>query len=232
MSSPNHTLLRSFPWHQTPLGPSQGWPPEMHSVLQVIMACGVPVCTHWGEDLIQIYNDGYAQLLEDNHPACFGASLSVSASGIWPFSGETPGRVWRTGEPLVMRDTLLAPAKAGGGGARYIDLSFSAIKARHGDILGVLSIASETTAAVTSRHQQRASQDGADEQTRRTRAVAHDLNNVLTVVLGNLDVLEERLRGDAELKLVASALRAAEEATALTNRLLTEFPVAQPDDRL
>lgn len=58
--------------------------------------------------------------------------------------------------------------------------------------------------------------------------IAHDLNNMLTVVLGNLSVLEEHTKSnrDAE-ELVASSLLAARRGAALIKRLLT-FSQQQP----
>ncbi len=56
---------------------------------------------------------------------------------------------------------------------------------------------------------------------RLTGGVAHDFNNLLTTILGNLDLIVERVEQDAELKLYAeSAARAAERGSELTQRLL------------
>lgn len=56
---------------------------------------------------------------------------------------------------------------------------------------------------------------------RLTGGVAHDFNNLLTTILGNLDLVVERVEKDQELKLYAeSAARAAERGSELTQRLL------------
>ncbi|HYD60962.1 MAG TPA: PAS-domain containing protein [Noviherbaspirillum sp.] len=58
--------------------------------------------------------------------------------------------------------------------------------------------------------------------------IAHDLNNMLTVVLGNLSALEERTRGSSEVQeLVEPALLATRRGAALIKRLLT-FSRQQP----
>lgn len=57
-----------------------------------------------------------------------------------------------------------------------------------------------------------------------TGGVAHDFNNILTVVLGNLQMLRESLTQDrdaARLKLLSAAQRAAKRGALLTNKLLT-----------
>ncbi len=54
-----------------------------------------------------------------------------------------------------------------------------------------------------------------------TGGVAHDFNNLLTAIIGNLELLEERMSGDAEAqKRLAGALHAALRGAELTKRLL------------
>jgi signal transduction histidine kinase len=62
-----------------------------------------------------------------------------------------------------------------------------------------------------------------------TGGVAHDFNNLLTVIFGNLDALRLKLAGrdPAAEKLIESALRGAERAATLTERLLA-FARRQP----
>jgi signal transduction histidine kinase len=58
--------------------------------------------------------------------------------------------------------------------------------------------------------------------------IAHDLNNMLTVVLGNLSALEERTQGNSDVQeLVEPALLATRRGAALIKRLLT-FSRQQP----
>ncbi len=55
-----------------------------------------------------------------------------------------------------------------------------------------------------------------------TGGIAHDFNNILTVVIGNVELLEMRVRGDeATLALAREAHEAAEMGARLTDRLLT-----------
>ena len=55
-----------------------------------------------------------------------------------------------------------------------------------------------------------------------TGGIAHDFNNILNVVIGNLDLLEERMGDDPEAsRLSTSALDAALRGADLTQRLLT-----------
>jgi signal transduction histidine kinase/ActR/RegA family two-component response regulator len=54
-----------------------------------------------------------------------------------------------------------------------------------------------------------------------TGGLAHDFNNLLMAILGNLDLLTQKLPGDSAVKrLVEGAIRSAERGAALTKRLL------------
>jgi signal transduction histidine kinase/CheY-like chemotaxis protein len=65
-----------------------------------------------------------------------------------------------------------------------------------------------------------------------TGGIAHDVNNLLTVILGNLEMLlqsaeERREAGHADQEMALASLRAGESASQLMNRLLT-FSRRQP----
>jgi signal transduction histidine kinase/CheY-like chemotaxis protein len=53
-----------------------------------------------------------------------------------------------------------------------------------------------------------------------TAGIAHDFNNLLTGVLGNLDLLSRRLDDEKQLRLVRTAMQAAERGSKLTGQLL------------
>jgi PAS domain S-box-containing protein len=60
-----------------------------------------------------------------------------------------------------------------------------------------------------------------------TGGVSHDFNNLLTVILGNLEMLEARLKEPGHLELVREARETAEHGAQLTERLLA-FGRRQP----
>jgi hypothetical protein len=72
--------LDTFDWAATPLGPPSRWPQNLTLAANLILASGFPMAVRWGPDLIMIYNDAYAPLLGQKHPAAFGRPLRE----IWP----------------------------------------------------------------------------------------------------------------------------------------------------
>ena len=53
-----------------------------------------------------------------------------------------------------------------------------------------------------------------------TGGIAHDFNNLLTPIIANLDLLRQHVEGDREQRLVDGALKSANSAQALVQRLL------------
>lgn len=154
MPKSNLKLFEEFPWHETSLGREEDWPVEMRSVVQAIMASDFPVCTGWGDEIIQIYNDAYNTIFGDKHPESFGAPLRDSWPEIWPFVSDSLDQVRRTGEPMRFEDAMLPLAKTGTPEECYLDFSYSAIKDLEGRVIGLMSIATETTSEVVSRRRQ------------------------------------------------------------------------------
>lgn len=61
-----------------------------------------------------------------------------------------------------------------------------------------------------------------------TGGIAHDFNNLLAIILGNLQLLQERVSGDADIRdLLADAVWSAKRGAELTHRLLA-FARQQP----
>ncbi|WP_161350325.1 PAS domain S-box protein [Maritimibacter harenae] len=151
MHKSNRTLLEEFPWHITCLGRMGDWPVEMRAVIDAIMATDYPICTGWGEETIQIYNDAYNDIFGAKHPDSFGAPLRESWPEIWPFVSESLSQVRETGEPFSLTDAMLPLIKTDAPEECYFHFSYSAIKDLTGDTLGVMAVAHETTREVVAR---------------------------------------------------------------------------------
>ncbi|HET7804956.1 MAG TPA: PAS domain S-box protein [Pseudolabrys sp.] len=72
--------VRDFDWALTSIGPPDKWPESLKLMLNVILDSGFPMSMRWGPDLIVLYNDAYAPLLGDRHPASLGKALR----DVWP----------------------------------------------------------------------------------------------------------------------------------------------------
>ena len=85
-------LVREHDWAATPLGPIESWPQSLKTVVDVLLASEFPMVALWGPELVQIYNDGYRQIMAGKHPK----GLGQPTRECWP-------EVWRINEPIYDR---------------------------------------------------------------------------------------------------------------------------------
>ncbi|MDO8535079.1 MAG: ATP-binding protein [Xanthobacteraceae bacterium] len=97
----------------------------------------------------------------------------------------------------------------------------------HGQVRGGVSIYHDVTDVIETERQLLHAQK-MDAVGQLTGGVAHDFNNILTIILGNLDILADALASDARLLRILHMIdQAAERGAELTQRLLA-FARKQP----
>ena len=77
-------LIRRHDWRATPLGPIEGWPVSLRSLLDTLLDAPLPMCVLWGENGLQLYNDAHARLIGAHHPAALGTPVAVTWGPVWP----------------------------------------------------------------------------------------------------------------------------------------------------
>ena len=110
------------------------------------------------------------------------------------------------------------------GTTRHFQSSKFPLRDDGGQIIGVCSLTSDITEAKQSEERLRQAQK-MEAVGQLTGGVAHDFNNLLAVILGNAELLSERL--GAEDRQVAAVMRATARGAELTQRLLA-FSRRQP----
>ena len=145
MPQANLALLQGFAWEATALGPIEGWPGEMRGVVDAALNSAFPICTGWGADHVQIYNDAYNAIFGAKHPASFGAPVRESWPEIWDFLAPALAQVRERREALWFEGMLLPLARAGVPEECWFDFSYSPVLSRAGEVLGVMSAAVDRT---------------------------------------------------------------------------------------
>ena len=79
--------MRAFDWSNNLLGPPQSWPQNLKTSVRVVLTSSHPMFVWWGEQLINLYNDGYAAFLYARHPAALGQPASTVWPEIWDLVG-------------------------------------------------------------------------------------------------------------------------------------------------
>src|ERR1700761_1591201 len=77
-------LIRARDWTSSPLGPPDGWPQALCSVVSLMLHSTFPMFVAWGDKLGFLYNDSYAQILGAKHPKALGAPFHEIWPEIWP----------------------------------------------------------------------------------------------------------------------------------------------------
>lgn len=148
--NPMAAALKARNWSQSLLGAVDQWPDRLRSAVDLILGCPQAMLVLWGNDLVQIYNGAYSSLLGDRHPA----ELGVAAQQCWP-------ALWRIGEPYYDRvrrgetcsctDQILAIVAGGESAPARFDLTYVPLRARQGDVLGILVTICEAASEASQR---------------------------------------------------------------------------------
>lgn len=163
------SLVRVHDWAATPLGPAEAWPASRKAVVDLLLASGFPTVALWGPDLIQIYNDGYRELMGDRHPADLGQPGRECRTEAWHIDGPIWEHV-RAGETVTLEDVLHPLTRSGSLQDAWFTLSCSPLRDEAGSLAGILVTMVETTA----RHLAERQRSEAEGQLRRSE-VRHQL---------------------------------------------------------
>ena len=58
--------------HETALGDLESWPSHLRLAVNLMLEAGPAMAVVWGKDFRFLYNDRYAEIIQDKHPAALG----------------------------------------------------------------------------------------------------------------------------------------------------------------
>lgn len=141
-------LIRNFSWKETTLGSPNEWSAALKIAVGLMLRSPFPMHITWGDDYIQLYNDGYRPVLGSlKHPQALGNSIHQSFPEIWDTIGPMFAGVMK-GEAVRIQDFPLVLHRNGYPEECYFDFSYSPILDELGNICGVLTNVLETTEKV------------------------------------------------------------------------------------
>jgi hypothetical protein len=71
------SLVSTFDWATTPLGPAAEWPESLKAVVRILLTSRFAMWMGWGTELTFLYNDAYADMtLGKKHPWALGRPAS------------------------------------------------------------------------------------------------------------------------------------------------------------
>ena len=142
--------IRAFDWASTPLGPIESWPVELRISLSIAEHSAFPTAIYWGPELRLLYNDAWAPIPAERHPACLGQPAAQVWSDIWPVVGPQFDEVMRTGQGISAFEQLLPMVRGGVEQETYWNYSITPITGFGGKVLGVFNQGNEVTRTVVS----------------------------------------------------------------------------------
>lgn len=181
---PGHVrgLLRSVEWPETALGAVGSWSPVLRTMVRAALASGFPIIIHWGPARVAVYNDAFAPLIGDKHPAALGRPAQDTWPEAWDVVGGRLDEVIKHGRTVHHTDEHRILHRHGNPEECYFNFSHSPIEDLDGTRVGVLSIATETTDTVLYRRRMRVIQDLGAVSTTGAGGAAETCRAVLAVL--------------------------------------------------
>ena len=137
--------IRSFDWSKTAIGSPDTWPQSLRIAVRIMLDCPFGMYIAWGNEYIQLYNDGYRPILgATKHPHALGMSTPKSFAEIWPTIGPMFEGVMQ-GIPVGFTDFEVQLDRNGFLEECVFDFSYSPIRLENGEVGGVLTTVIETT---------------------------------------------------------------------------------------
>ena len=103
------SLMRSFDWSKTALGPISQWSQALKNMVSVLLRSPFPMYLAWGPQLVQFYNDAHRPIMSARHPNLMGQSANESWAEVWhivdpSYSGPLAGQpvFWSDDKPLLL----------------------------------------------------------------------------------------------------------------------------------
>lgn len=145
--------LRSANWRASPLGLPVNWPHELLNTVNLMLNSKFPMFVAWGPQLGFLYNDEYAAIMGDKHPAGLGQPFIR----VWP-------EIWDDILPIIdtalagrstyYQDLPLTIRRRGFMEPAWFTFSYSPIEDRSGAVAGLYCTVVETTQHVVAQQLQ------------------------------------------------------------------------------
>jgi PAS domain S-box-containing protein len=127
--------IRATDWSATPLGPSASWSQPLKTLVGVMLSSNQPMFIVWGEARVLLYNDRYAEILGDKHPAALGRDFLK----VWHEIREDLSSIVAAayaGEPVQMADIRLMMQRKGFEEEAHFAFSYTPVRDDAGAVTG------------------------------------------------------------------------------------------------
>ena len=144
--------MRAYDWGSSPLGAPEGWPQPLKTLVGLLLAADQPMFIGWGPEYNFFYNDAYAPMLADRHPAALGRPCLEVWAEVRSELAPLFERVSR-GEPVHMEDITLQLDRPNRAREAHFAFSYTPVRDEAGDVAGLFCACTETTDRVLANRQ-------------------------------------------------------------------------------
>ncbi len=139
--------VRALDWSMTPLGAPAAWPRSFRTAMDIIISSRQPMFIAWGPELTFFYNDAYADILGNKHPAALGRPFHLVWADVWDDIKPLIERAL-AGEATWSENLPLTTERNGFPENTWWTFSYSPIRDDEGRIAGMFCSCMETTVQV------------------------------------------------------------------------------------
>ena len=140
-------MIRAHDWSSSPLGPISGWSQSLRSIVSLMLASEFAMCLAWGDELGFLYNDHYARIMHDKHPAALGQPFADVWADVWsdisPLVDKALG-----GDASFFENLPLVTNRKGYDEQAWFTFSYSPLRDDSGAIAGMFCSTYESTERV------------------------------------------------------------------------------------
>ena len=138
-------LIRAKDWSKTSLGDPADWPQSLRTMVAVMLDNPFGMYIAWGNEYIQLYNDGYRPILgATKHPQALGIGTRETFAEIWHIIESMFDGVMK-GKAVGVTDFMFLLNRNGFEEECYFDFSYSPIRKDNGEVGGILVTVIERT---------------------------------------------------------------------------------------
>jgi len=143
-------LIREYDWSRTSLGDIATWPQSLRTAANICLSSPFACLILWGREMVRIYNNAYAEMLGNMHPALLGSKGKEGLPEVWNRIGHILEAAFVKGESANLVNQLFVLNRFGRDEECYFSISISPVFNENGGSGGVMLSIRETTDLVMS----------------------------------------------------------------------------------
>ncbi|WP_409266333.1 ATP-binding protein [Massilia sp. BHUDP2] len=185
-------MMRAHDWSHSPLGHPRTWPQALRTTVGLMLNSKFPMFVAWGPELGFLYNDSYAIILGEKHPASLGDRFHDIWREIWDDIHPLIVRALK-GESTYMDRLPLRMHRHGYDEDTWFRFSYSPVRDEDGTVAGMYCACVEMTGEVLAERYR-------EQENQRLMALFEQAPGIFAVLRGPNHVFE--IANESYLQLI------------------------------